>query len=48
VAGCPSVTITPEFFDLLIHHPSTDESLAGFQKAWKEHFGEIEITDGLT
>lgn len=45
--GCHAVTITPQFFDLLITHPSTDVSLSMFKESWKEHFGELEITDGL-
>lgn len=45
--GCHAVTITPEFFDLLITHPSTDVSLSMFRHSWKDHFGDAEITDGL-
>lgn len=45
--GCHAVTITPEFFDLLITHPSTDVSLSMFRHSWKDRFGDTEITDGL-
>jgi len=45
--GCDAVTITPETFDLLIAHPSTDLSLRGFKAAWREAFGDREITDFL-
>ena len=45
--GCHAVTITPQFFDLLIAHPSTDVSLAMFKESWKNHFGELGIADGL-
>lgn len=47
VAGCHAVTITPEMFDLLIAHASTDASMAGFQKTWEEVFGEKQIIDLL-
>lgn len=45
VIGCQAVTITPEMFDQLIAHSSTDESMAGFESAWQETFGEQEISD---
>ena len=45
VAGCHAVTITPEMFDLLIEHPSTNESMAGFKKAWTDKFGKTNISD---
>lgn len=43
--GCHAVTITPEMFDLLIAHASTDASMEGFRKAWKETFGEKQVSD---
>ena len=43
--GCQAVTITPEMFDLLIAHASTDASMEGFRKAWKETFGEKQVSD---
>lgn len=45
IVGCQAVTITPEMFDLLIDHASTDESMAGFEKAWKDKFGTKQISD---
>ena len=45
--GCHAVTITPQFFDLLIGHPSTDASLNGFYDAWEKAFGKIQITDAI-
>lgn len=47
-AGCHAVTITPQFFDLLIAHPSTKESMDMFGRSWKNRFGELQVTDGLT
>lgn len=45
--GCQSVTITPETFDMLIAHPSTDVSMHGFNAAWKGTFGDHQVTDFL-
>ncbi len=45
VAGCQGVTITPEMFDALIAHPSTDASMEGFAVSWKEAFHEKQISD---
>lgn len=45
--GCHAVTITPEFFDLLIKHPSTNESLEMFRNSWQNTFGDSQITDYL-
>ncbi len=36
-----------QFFDLLIAHASTNESMAMFEKAWHDRFGDQEVTDGL-
>lgn len=43
--GCHAVTITPEMFDSLIAHPSTDKCMVGFDAAWKEAFGSRQIDD---
>lgn len=45
VAGCQAVTITPEMFRLMITHACTNESIVGFEKAWKSKFGERHISD---
>jgi fructose-6-phosphate aldolase 2 len=48
LVGCQAVTLPPAFFDLLIKHPSTDESMKGFRDIWKAHFCDQEIDDFLT
>ncbi|MDO4489144.1 MAG: transaldolase family protein [Eubacteriales bacterium] len=45
--GCHAVTITPQFFDLLIEHPSTDVSLNGFYRVWEDTYQDKQITDAL-
>ena len=45
--GCHAVTITPETFDMLIAHPSTDVSIAGFDSAWRNAFGDSQVVDYL-
>ena len=47
LVGCHAVTITPEMFDMLIAHASTDDSLRMFDIAWKNAFGDRQITDFL-
>lgn len=47
IVGCHAVTITPETFDMLIAHPSTDVSMRGFDRAWRDCYGDKEITDFL-
>jgi fructose-6-phosphate aldolase 2 len=47
LVGCQAVTLPPSFFDLLVNHPSTDESMKGFQNIWKAHFGDLELDDFL-
>ncbi len=47
IVGCHAVTITPETFDMLIAHPSTDVSMAGFNNVWREKFGDRQVTDFL-
>lgn len=47
IVGCQSITAAPAFFEQMIAHPSTDVSMAGFNKAWKDAFGEKQITDLL-
>lgn len=47
IVGCHAVTITPETFDMLIAHPSTDVSMTGFYKAWEEKYGDKQVTDFL-
>lgn len=47
IVGCHAVTITPETFNLIIAHPSTDVSLRGFEAAWRARFGDRHVTDFL-
>jgi fructose-6-phosphate aldolase 2 len=47
IVGCHAVTITPQTFDMLIAHPSTDVSMKGFDEAWRERFGDRHVTDFL-
>ena len=47
IVGCHAVTVTPRTFDMLIAHPSTDVSMRGFDRAWRDKFGDREITDFL-
>ena len=47
IVGCHAVTVTPEMFDMLIAHPSTDVSMAGFERAWREKYGESQVSDFL-
>ena len=46
--GCQAVTVTPETFDMLIAHPSTDVSMHGFNSAWQNQFGDSQVTDYLS
>ena len=45
--GCQAVTVSPAMFPMLIAHPSTDVSLAGFDAAWRGAFGDRQVTDFL-
>ena len=45
--GCQAVTVAPAMFPMLIAHPSTDVSLAGFDAAWRGAFGDRQVTDFL-
>lgn len=47
IVGCHAVTITPETFDMLIAHPSTDISMEGFDATWREKYGDRQVTDYL-
>ncbi len=47
IVGCHAVTITPETFDMLIAHPSTDVSMEGFDATWCEKYGDRQVTDYL-
>ena len=45
--GCHAVTVTPQMFDALIAHPSTEKSVAGFAQAWRDRSGSRRVTDFL-
>ena len=47
IVGCHAVTITPETFDMLIAHPSTDVSMRGFDEAWRDKYAGRQVTDFL-
>ena len=47
IVGCHAVTITPETFDMLIAHPSTDVSMQGFARVWRDKYGDRQVTDFL-
>jgi fructose-6-phosphate aldolase 2 len=47
IVGCHAVTITPQTFDMLISHPSTDVSMKGFNEAWQAKYGDSQVTDYL-
>ena len=47
IVGCHAVTITPQTFDMLIAHPSTDVSMQGFNRAWHDKFGYSQVSDFL-
>ncbi len=43
--GCHSVTITSNVFKTLLSYPMTDAALAGFEKDWKNLYGDKTILD---
>lgn len=47
VNGTQSITIKAEMFDDLIAHPSTTESMEGFNKTWKSKFGDRQVSELL-
>lgn len=40
VVGCHSATIGPPIMKMLLSHTTTDTSIIGFEKDWKEAFGD--------
>ncbi|MDR3765635.1 MAG: transaldolase family protein [Butyricicoccus sp.] len=47
VAGCHGVTLAPELFEALIAHPSTTQSVQGFDTVWTQTFGTKQVSDLL-
>ena len=45
VRGCEAITVAPDLFDSLIAHAGTDEAMVKFRKTWKDHFGEMQVSD---
>lgn len=43
VEGCHSATIGPTIMKMLISHTTTDTSIAGFVKDWKDAFGDTTL-----
>lgn len=44
-AGAQNITLPPEIFAELMHHPMTDDAVTKFDAAWREAYGEHEILD---
>ena len=43
VAGCHAATISPSIMRMLISHTTTDTSILGFLKDWREAFGDTTL-----
>lgn len=43
VVGCHTATIGSSIMKMLLSHTTTDTSIAGFEKDWKEAFGECTL-----
>ena len=43
--GCQAVTITPDMFDTLIAHTSTDSAMESFKQAWEAKFQDKQLSD---
>ncbi len=44
-AGCQCVTVTADVLKFAISHPMTDAAIAGFEKDWKNVYGDKTILD---
>lgn len=40
MVGGQTVTVAPDVFEQLIHHPLTDSGIAGFEKDWEGVYGK--------
>ncbi|MBO5207082.1 MAG: fructose-6-phosphate aldolase [Clostridia bacterium] len=47
VAGCHAATIGSTIMQMLITHTTTDTSIAGFDRDWREAFGEESLLERL-
>lgn len=45
MVGCDTVTISPDLFKAAISHPMTDSAVEGFEKDWKNLYGNKTILD---
>ena len=45
LAGCQCVTVTDDVLKATITHPMTDAAVAGFEKDWKNVYGDKTILD---
>ncbi len=45
LAGCHTATISADLFKSLITHPMTDAAVTGFDKDWKDMYGDQTILD---
>jgi fructose-6-phosphate aldolase 2 len=45
LAGCQCVTVTDDVLKAVITHPMTDAAIAGFEKDWKNVYGDKTILD---
>lgn len=45
LAGCHSVTVTADIMKQLISHPMTDAAVDGFDKSWREVYGDKSILE---
>ena len=47
VEGCHAATIGPSIMRMLLSHTTTDTSIAGFEKDWKNAFGDTTLLELL-
>lgn len=45
LAGCHSITVTADIMKQLISHPMTDAAVEGFDKSWREVYGDSSILE---
>ena len=45
LAGCQCVTVTDDVLKAAISHPMTDAAITGFEKDWKNVYGDKTILD---
>lgn len=45
LSGCHTVTVSADLFKSIISHPMTDAAIEGFDKDWKDMYGDKTILD---